>query len=884
MSRLISLAFLAALAGGSMFASEAGAQNTTSNDAGIAPQPLADALNAFARQHGLKLIYASDLATNRRSNGAPAGLPAAETLQRILSGTGLTAKWLNERTISIRLEGADELAYRGVLNLGGPSSDDHSDPQSTESQQVPNSTATSSGSSSSHASGNESTTAVLEEVVVTGTYIRGATPASPMITIDRTDMSNSGFSTTGDLARSLPQVFGGGINPGVNGANGTANTENVSGASSVNLRGLGSESTLTLLDGRRLAYDGFASAVDISVIPLDALQRVEIVTDGASALYGSDAVAGVANFIIRRDVDDVEVSARNSIATGNTAYEQQYNTLVGRTWDGGNVLISYEHFTQDQLFSSQRIYSQEQSPSGLLPNQDRDSLLLSGHEAISDIVSAFVEGLYTYRFYGQDFTIHNFTDVAHSHLNQYGFNAGADIRLPKDWTTTISGTVANDRDDQRNYEYPAGQPNSATTATSHYENGVKAADLVATGPLFGPPDRLIGLALGAGYRHEQYSDSTTNHWRSVHYGFAELDLPIVRPSVDRVGLEKFELSASVRNETYSRIGGTTVPKLGLVYVPIEALTIRSTWGRSFRAPSLIQQYGQTQLYLWPGSFWRVPGSVLQTFGSNPSLQPETSSNWTAGFDVNLPMLAQSKISLTYFQIDYRQRITNPVTNILEAFIDPIYRPFIALNPGAALQQTLIQSAALFHNNTGQPYNPSSVYGLINDQYQNAEVQRVDGIDLTFKHRVRLPLGSLDVSASGSWLQLRQRLTEESPEETLSGTVFNPPKFRTRGGATWTAGGVSFGGYVNYVTKEYDPVAAAEVASWTTVDAQASYQFETHSSSILSGMRVSLGAINLFNVNPPHLSSRSTAYAGVGYDSTNSSPLGRFISFTIGKTF
>jgi iron complex outermembrane receptor protein len=839
----------------------------------IPSQSLQSALNEFALQAKKDVLFSPEIASAKRSAELIGEFDTLSALKLLLTGTGLTFRTPDDKTILVDLA------------PGNPTDIDKSSSRDFRVAQVDqNAAGTSTVDKRKEEASDSKKTPGLDEIVVTGTYIRGATPASPMITIDRSDISNSGLSTTGDLVRSLPQVFGGGINPGVNGAKGTSNIENVSGASSVNLRGLGSDSTLTLVDGKRLAYDGFTSAVDISIIPLSALQRIEIVTDGASALYGSDAVAGVANFIIRRDVDDVEVSARNSIATGNTAYEQQYNALAGKTWPGGNLLVSYERYTQDQLFSSERIYSQEQSPSGLLPHQERNSILVSGHQAITDKVSAFVDGLYTYRFYGQDFTLFGTTDVVHSHLNQYGVTAGTDISLPRTWIATISGTVANDHDDQRNYDYPAGQPNSTTTTATFYANGVKAADFSATGPLFGPPGRVTALALGAGYRREQYDDTATNHGRSVRYGFAELNVPIVVPSADRIGAEKFELSASVRNETYSNVGGTTVPKVGLVYLPIQGLTIRGTWGRSFRAPSLLQQYGQTQLYLYPGSFWRVSGPVLEQAGSNPSLQPETATNWTAGLDVDLPMLPQSKLSFTYFQINYRQRITNPVTNILQAFTDPTYAPFVTLSPSLSLQQTLVQSAAYFRNATGLPYNPSSVYGLISDQFQNAEVQRIDGVDATWRDRIRLPQGYLDVSAGGAWLRLRQQLTQNSPEQTLTGTVFNPPKWRARAGATWTLGGMSLGGYVNYVSREYDSVGAAEVASWTTVDTLASYQFQIQPSSILSGIRVSLGAVNVFNINPPHLSNTSSLYAGVGYDSTNASALGRFVSFTIGKTF
>ncbi|NJC00036.1 outer membrane receptor for ferrienterochelin and colicin [Sphingomonas trueperi] len=82
-----------------------------------------------------------------------------------------------------------------------------------------------------------------------------------------------------------------------------------------NLRGLGSDATLTLINGHRLPYDAVNQGVDISIIPLAALERIEVITDGASALYGSDAVGGVANLILRRDYDGLLTSARVGAST-----------------------------------------------------------------------------------------------------------------------------------------------------------------------------------------------------------------------------------------------------------------------------------------------------------------------------------------------------------------------------------------------------------------------------------------------------------------------------------------------------------------------------------------------------------------------------------------
>ena len=152
----------------------------------------------------------------------------------------------------------------------------------------------------------------LETVTVTGTRLRGGITPSPVIAIGSERIRQEGFSTLGEVVRSLPQNFNGGQNPGVVSATGSGNmyNQNAGGGSSLNLRGIGPDATLTLLNGRRLAYGGLMQAVDISAIPVAAVERVDIVADGASAIYGSDAVAGVGNVILKRDMEGAVLSAR----------------------------------------------------------------------------------------------------------------------------------------------------------------------------------------------------------------------------------------------------------------------------------------------------------------------------------------------------------------------------------------------------------------------------------------------------------------------------------------------------------------------------------------------------------------------------------------------
>ena len=145
---------------------------------------------------------------------------------------------------------------------------------------------------------------VLEEVIVTGTYIQGSPidAPSPVDVTDRAELEARGMPNVLDMVQAMGPVTG------VDGRSNQFNSQATEGTATINLRGLGPERTLVLLNGQRLASTA-ENYVNINAVPVLALQRVELLKDGASAVYGSDAIAGVANFITRSDFRGIEVSA-----------------------------------------------------------------------------------------------------------------------------------------------------------------------------------------------------------------------------------------------------------------------------------------------------------------------------------------------------------------------------------------------------------------------------------------------------------------------------------------------------------------------------------------------------------------------------------------------
>lgn len=186
----------------------------------------------------------------------------------------------------------------------------------------------------------------LDAVVVTGSRIRrvDAETATPVFTIDAAAIDRTGAATIGDFLQDIPAISGAATNPSVNNGGGT-------GEATVSLRGIGDERTLTLLNGRRMVYN------DINSIPMAAIARVEVLKGGASAIYGTDAIGGVVNFILKRDFDGGELSVGYGQSSEGDAERTTGNVTYGWSGERGNVLLNLNYNDQREVLAADREYS-----------------------------------------------------------------------------------------------------------------------------------------------------------------------------------------------------------------------------------------------------------------------------------------------------------------------------------------------------------------------------------------------------------------------------------------------------------------------------------------------------------------------------------------------
>ena len=178
---------------------------------------------------------------------------------------------------------------------------------------------------------------------------------SPIVRIDREEINRSGAETVGELLRRLPQNNSGSYDE-------KFQNSFAPGTSGVSLRGLGMNYTLVLVDGRRLGNYSMAQNMttafsDLNGVPIAVVERVEVLLDGASAIYGSDAVAGVINIITRDNFDGLEINAGYSNTTDHDMGTQRYSITGGTVSENGNAWITVDYLQRNSVQMDDRDFS-----------------------------------------------------------------------------------------------------------------------------------------------------------------------------------------------------------------------------------------------------------------------------------------------------------------------------------------------------------------------------------------------------------------------------------------------------------------------------------------------------------------------------------------------
>ena len=878
-------------------------ESVKSYDFDVHEETLGEALTVLSVQARAGFLYPYELAERTGVQPVHGRYTVLEALGILLRGTEFSADLTTSGVITVSLaktksisgregEMADGKLRKGLLTgvamflFGGANAQD---------------VAVINAGADGDANGEE-----RDEIIVTGTNIRGVENiASPLTVITREDIDRQGFATTQQLLQSLPQNLDSGENTSATARE--ANDGAPTGTAGVNIRGLGVGATLTLINGRRVAAGGqIAQVVDVSLIPLSAVERVEVLTDGASAIYGTDAIAGVVNFILRDDFDGAETRLRFGGVTEGSSQEYQAAQTVGKSWNTGNFLASYEYYRRNSLDTRSKSFTEDApDPSDILPRTVRHSIIVNGEQQLSEAVRLFGNAAYsvrdtTARTASESIVIGDTASTAEREAEQIGATFGASIKLGKDWRSELAGTYSNSLFDS------VSETDGLRTGTSESDLDIVVADLRADGPLFGLPAGDVRLAVGGQFRSEGFDyevivGSTivgADVSRDVYAVFGEVYAPVIGEDNRRPGVHSLVLTVAGRFEDYSDFGSSVDPKIGLRYEPTQGLAFRGTYGTSFKAPNFLDLggvFGGTTLpglFLTPRPGEAVAPDMLFLNGSNPDLEAEESETWTAGFDYQpTGVLDGLTIQATYYDISFDRRISTPTTGI---------------SPRDALNNDTVQSFLTFPSDpefatlvemffpTDPRFNqfglsPSDIGFVFDGRVQNVASTNVSGVDFSVGYVREADFGVLQLGLNGSYIfEFSQRNLPGVPATDIFNRQFRPVDLRLRGNIGLSRGNFASSLFINYVDSyESDETGVLEpVDSWTTVDINAAYRFDDgRHNAMLNNLRLSLNIVNLFDEEPPFVDQfRGLSRVGQNYDGANANALGRVVSVQLEKSF
>lgn len=309
----------------------------------VPPQALATALRTLTREHDIQVVYRAELVRDRMTDGARGELTAAEALAQLLKGTGLTYVYIDENTLTIvPIEAPETRGKSGAeaeRSRAGESGNEADSSQGLQGPGMPD--------------GLDADPEPTAEIRVTGTRLvvpRGFQSPAPMTVVDEAELDARVPTNLSDSLNQLP-VFRDSHTPASNGIS----TVGSVGQSFLNLRGLGPARTLVLLDGRRIVPSTSAGMVDISILPEPPTKRVDIVTGGVSAVYGSDAVAGVVNFVLDDRFEGVKVTAQAGQAAAGDAEVRKFELGGGApVFNGRGHLVGSTGYFSDSGIATWR--------------------------------------------------------------------------------------------------------------------------------------------------------------------------------------------------------------------------------------------------------------------------------------------------------------------------------------------------------------------------------------------------------------------------------------------------------------------------------------------------------------------------------------------------
>ena len=838
-------------------------------------------------------------------------------------------------------------------------------------------------------------TEALEEIVVTGSRLRlpSGEGAGPVTMFDRVKIDELGATSVSEVLRYLPQQpFN------------RPELFRTDGAQFAELRGLGADTTLVLINGRRTvpsASSAISNAFDLNTLPLAAVERVEVLSDAASAVYGADAVGGVVNIILKRDIPDPVLELHYGSADGG-GEQQRASVSAGHSSERLHVSMILDYLHKDTLLGVERDLWRDQdyrrfgsidqratttnpgnvsslsgdplpgleSPIAAVPvgstgvgltpadfeatagQQHRESLsrydsIVPAQERVSAALFAEVE-FAPMTLFGEAIYAKRDVDTptsapvlagaevpASNAFNPFGESVLVDFLVegvgPRrsrvesellrgvvgargglgtwEWEIAVLGSreesaswTTNQLDDDAVFEAlaasdPAAALNvfqdgpggsevllrsliAAPVVTDATSDGTLANAFVR-GSLGSLPAGSVDAVLGAEWRRDElFYDGAffVDEDRRAIAAFAELNVPLVSESMEWTGVYRLALKLAGRYDDYADFGSASNPQYGIVWMPVEDLTLRASYGTSFRPPSLFELYAPRISFPLPV---RDPQrnneavSVTAISGGNPSLQPVEGESFTTGFVWAPSAVSGLRMSASWWQIELDERVS---------FLPyPVLLAYESLFPGRVVR--------------AEP-TPADVAAGLPGRLVSVDISRINfgrvetrGVDASLEYGFETGTGQWHVYLAGTWVDRYESedLPDQPPRERVGiASVFGTiTDWQGTAGVNFSRGAWSLGLTGRYVPGYDDAVGAAAVptgrriASQALLDAQVVWDSDGAGlEGFWEGFRLTFGATNVLD-EAPHFAEIGD-YAG--FDLSQGDLRQRFIYLDLSKRF
>lgn len=807
----------------------------------------------------------------------------------------------------------------------------------------------------------------LEEIVVTGSRLRVSDieGPSPVTVFDRAQIDELGVTSVPELLRYLPQQ-----------PYNRSDFYRNDGAQFVELRGLGADTTLVLINGRRTvpsASSVSVNAFDLNSIPVAAVDRIEVLSDAASAVYGADAVGGVVNIVLKREITEPVVDVRYGAAAGG-AEEQQLSLSVGHGGDRLRMSATLDYLKKDVLLGEERDRWRNQDyrrfgsvdqrsinsnpgnvtsrtadnlpglpsrfaavPEGstgigltpddfaatagtrnmeslaryddIVPEVQRVSAALFGELEVRPNTMLFAEGLYASRDLESPRSPPSLSGTlvpASNAFNPFGVPVSANfivegvgsrvgnvenelvrgvlgMRGPLhtwDWEVAVMATqeeasswvegslnsarvaqslASPDPEQALNVfqDGPGGSPALlssllATPTVAEFASDGMNANGFLRGSLGSLPAGSVDVVVGGEWRRDDMRYDSflfVEADRDANAGFAEVNVPLVSPGMQWPGVHRMSLRLAGRYDDYTDFGSSSNPQYGFTWEPVQSLTLRASYGTSFRPPSLYELYAPRTEVPLPVNDPARNGELVEATainGGNPELLPVEGESLSAGFVWTPSFAADLRLTASWWQIELDQRVSFVPYQLILAYED--------------LFADRVERA---------PPSPADMAAGLPGQLLTVDISRINygridtsGIDASASCAFDTPVGQWHGTVSATWVKeyASNNLPDSPPTQRVGiASVFGTiPRWQANANLSWTRAAWS-AGLTGRFTASYDDAVGIDatsngrrIPSQALVDAQLVWNSDERvdaKSAWWSGLKVTIGAINVLDEEP-----------------------------------